>query len=206
MASKTNPTYLFLVRHAETTMISKKLIHGNLDAPLSKKGLRDSQKAADHFKDQGFDVLYTSTLGRAMHTAKIIGKAINKTPVPIEGLRERHYGILEGKSLELFEPDGSGAWYFRPFVNLALWLTGESEQKFIKRVINSIEEIVLIHKGQRIMAVVHWGILSILSLYLQGKPLDGWRNIGPWTACGVTIYEYSNPQWSLIRLNDDSYL
>ncbi len=206
MASKTNPTYLFLVRHAETTMISKKLIHGTLDAPLSRKGLRDSQKAADYFRGNHFDVLYTSTLGRAMHTATIIGKAINKTPIPSEGLRERHYGILEGKSMELFEPDGTGAWYFRPFVDLALWLTGESEHKFIERVINSIEEIIIKHEGQHIIAVVHWGILSILSQYLQGKPLDGWRNIGPWTACGVTELISSNPHWNLIRLNDDSYL
>ncbi len=187
-------------------MIADKRIHGHLDAPLSEPGLRDARKTAAHFRGQHFDVLYASSLGRAMKTAGFIGESINLTPTPVDGLRERNYGHLEGKSLALFEPDGSGPWYFRPYVYLTLGLTGESEKHVARRVVRSIEEIIARHPGQRIMAVVHWGILGILALYFQGKDVNEWRTIGPWTACGISEFHSVDGHWQTIRLNDGSHL
>jgi len=101
-------TQITLVRHAETTMISGNKIHGHLDAPLSEAGLIDTRKTAEYFRGQHFDTLYSSSLGRALRTAEIIGKAVQLDPIPVDKLRERYYGRLEGKSLDRFEPDGSG--------------------------------------------------------------------------------------------------
>ena len=199
-------TELFLVRHAETTMISENRIHGHSDGPLSESGLHDSQKAAEYFRGQYFDVFYASSLGRAMHTAKIIGEAIQQKPVPVDDLRERYYGHLEGKSLSLFEPDGSGPWFTRPYVKLALWLTGEHEQHFIERVIKGIEKIINDHQGQRILIVTHWGVLGILNQYLLGRDVNAWRQIGPWTACGVSEFHSNGKGWKAIRLDDGHYL
>jgi 2,3-bisphosphoglycerate-dependent phosphoglycerate mutase len=199
-------TELLLVRHAETTMIVENRIHGHSDGPLSESGLQDSQKAADYFRGQHFDAFYASSLGRAMNTAGIIGEAIQQKPVPVDNLRERYYGYLEGKSLEYFEPDGSGPWFTRPYVKLALWLTGESEQHFVKRVIDAIEEIVHAHQNQRILVVTHWGVLGILSLYLQGKDVSNWRQIGPWIACGTSEFHSNGQGWKTIRLDDGHYL
>ena len=108
---------------------------GIWDAPLSEAGLADCRKTADYFRGQHIDTLYASSLGRAMRTAEIIGKAIQLDPIPVDKLRERYYGRLEGKRLDRFEPDGSGPWYFRPYVNLTLYFTGEHEKDFIARVI-----------------------------------------------------------------------
>jgi probable phosphoglycerate mutase len=199
-------TQLILVRHAETTMIADHRIHGHLDAPLSESGLNDARKTAACFRGQNFDALYSSSLGRAMHTAEIIGEAIHLAPTPVDGLRERYYGHLEGKSMDYFEPDGSGPWYFRPYVYFTLGLTGESEKHVAKRVVRSMEEIIAKHPGERIMAVVHWGILGILSLYFQGKDVNKWRTIGPWTACGISEFHQNDGRWQVIRLNDGSHL
>lgn len=199
-------TELLLVRHAETTMIAEKKIHGHFDGPLSTNGLRDSQKTAEHFHGQQFDAFYSSSLGRAMRTAEIIGESINQKPVPVDNIRERYYGHLEGKSLDLFEPDGSGPWFMRPYVNLALWLTGESEKHFISRVVKAIDKIIDEHQGERILVVTHWGILGILSQYFQGKDINQWRMIGPWTACAVSEFHSNGKNWNTIRLDDGSYL
>jgi probable phosphoglycerate mutase len=197
---------LILVRHAETTMISENRIHGHLDAPLSAEGLKDTQKTADFFRSQTFDALYCSSLGRALHTAEIIGEAINLTPIPVDNLRERYYGRLEGKPLDLFEPDGSGPWFLRPYVNLTLRFTGESEAHFVKRVLKSTQEIISNHQGQRIMLVIHWGILGILSQYFQGKDVNNWRVIGPWIACGISEFHSNNSHWQVIKMDDGSHL
>lgn len=201
-----NTTQLYLVRHAETTMISDNIINGQLDSPLSEAGLRDSQKTADFLHGQKFDVLYASTLGRAQHTAEIIGKSIKKEPIPDDRLMERYFGRLEGRSLDMFAPDGNGAWYLRPYVNIVLALTGESEQKFIRRVIEGIQDITAKHQGERIMVVTHWCALSILSQHLQGKSLRGWRDVGPWTACGISEFQSNGSNWKAIRLNEDLHL
>ncbi len=199
-------TELLLVRHAHTTMIAENKIHGHSDGPLSESGLKDSHKAADYFREQKFDAFYSSSLGRAMRTAEIIGDALNQKPIPVDDLRERYYGHLEGKPLDLFEPDGSGVWFMRPYVHLALWLTGESEKHFVERVIKWINKISQVHQGQRVLAVTHWGVLGILNQYFQNKDINEWRQIGPWIACGVSEFHNNGQEWKTIRLDDGHYL
>ncbi len=187
-------------------MISENRIHGHTDAPLSAAGLRDTQKTADYFRGQEFDVLYASSLGRAMRTAEVIGNAIHLEPIPVDKLRERYYGQLEGKPLDRFEPDGSGPWYFRPYVNLALHFSGESEAHFVARVLEGTQEIIDKHANQHIMLVIHWGILGILSQYFQGLDVKEWRVIGPWTACGISEFELKDGRWQVNRMNDGRHL
>ena len=175
-------TQLTLIRHGETTMIADNRIHGHLDAPLSELGMRDARKTAAYFRGQTFDVLYASSLGRAMTTAGIIGEAIHLNPIPVDGLRERYYGLLEGKSLDLFEPDGSGPWYMRPYVYLALGLTGESEEHVARRAVRSIEELLAKHRGERIIVCGPLGhpgspfaILSRAKIFMRGERLGPGR-------------------------------
>jgi probable phosphoglycerate mutase len=202
----TTSTRVVLVRHAETEMITKKLIHGHSDSPLSEKGIRDAQKTADYFRGQRFDAFYSSSIGRAVRTANIIGNAINIPPVPTDGLKERYYGWLEGKPLSLFEPDLTGPRIMHPIIELALKMTGESSQNFLDRVITTFESIVAKHEGQRILIVLHWGILSVLTQYLQGKDLAVWREIGPWTSCGISEYQQNENHWHPLYLDRSSHL
>ena len=199
-------TQVILVRHAQTEMITKNRIHGHFDRPLSQKGIQDAKKTAEHFRGQSFDALYSSSIGRAMHTAEIIGNAIDMVPVPNDGLKERNYGCLEGKPLSLFEPDLSGPKIMHPFINFALRTSGESAKFFVDRVISTFDDITTQHKKQRILFVIHWGLLSILTQYLQGKDLSVWREIGPWTSCGISEFHQKENTWQPIYLNNSSHL
>jgi len=199
-------TQVILVRHAQTEMITKNRIHGHSDSPLSQKGVRDANKTADRLRGQSFGAFYSSPIGRAMHTAEIIGNVINRVPVPNDGLKERYYGWLEGKPLSLFEPDLSGPKIMHPFINIALKASGESAKFFVDRVISTFDDITTRHKKQRILFVIHWGLLSILTQYLQGKDLSVWREIGPWTSCGISEFHQKENTWQPIYLNNSSHL
>ena len=199
-------TQVVLVRHAQTEMIIENRIHGHTDSPLSQKGIRDANKTADHLREQSFDILYSSSIGRAIRTAEIIGNAINMAPVPVDGLKERYYGWLEGKPLSLFEPDLSGPKIMHPFMKFALKTSGESAEIFINRVIRTFDHLAAKHKGRRLLIVIHWGILSILTQYLQGKDLAVWREIGPWTSCGISEFHKKDNIWQTIYLDDSSHL
>ena len=199
-------TEIVLVRHAETTMISDNRIHGQIDAPLTENGISAARKTAENFRGQSFDAFYASSLGRAMRTAEIIGEAINMQPVPVDGLRERNYGWLEGKSNALFEPDLTGPAFMHPFIKFALHASGEGDEDFPKRVTNSFDEIYKRHQGQRVLLVIHWGILSILTRYFRNEDMIGWQSVGPWTACGITEVHKNGSGWQIIRSDDYSHL
>ena len=199
-------TQVVFVRHAQTESITKNRIHGHTDSPLTQKGIRDAQRTADHLSSQSFDAFYSSSLGRAMHTSEIIGNAINKAPIPVDGLKERYYGWLEEKPLTLFEPDLSGPFFMRPIIQFALKVSGESGDSFVARVTNIFDQITMKHKGQRILIVLHWGILSILAQHLQGKDLSIWRGIGPWTSCGISEFHQDGRTWQPMYLNESGHL
>jgi probable phosphoglycerate mutase len=199
-------TELVLVRHAETTMISDNRIHGQHDAPLTDSGIAAAKKTAEYFRGQKFDAFYASSLGRALRTAEIIGATINMQPLPVDGLRERNYGWLEGKPLALFEPDLTGPAFMHPIIKFALRVSGERDEEFPRRVVKSMKEIIQRHSGQRVLLVIHWGILSILTRYFRGEGMEGWQSVGPWKACGITEYHKNGKGWQVIRTDDHSHL
>ena len=201
-----NSTEIVLIRHAETTMITQARIHGHTDAPLTEKGIQAAQKTARALAADSFNTFYSSSLGRAMHTASILSQSIGLSPQPVDGLRERNYGWLEGKPLALFEPDLTGPAFMHPIIKFALHYSGEREDEFPRRVIRTFDGIVEQHRGERILMVIHWGILSILTRYFKGEDMNGWQAVGPWTACGISEARLNGRGWEVIRLDDNRHL
>ena len=200
------PTQIVLIRHGETTSTAQNRIHGHTDAPLTEVGLRNVKATGDHLRGKSFDAFYCSSLGRAQNTARIIGKSINMEPIPLNGLRERFYGNLEGKPLPTFEPDLTGPVLLRPYVRFVLFMSGEHEKNFIKRVTGAMQEIINKHKGQRVLIVTHWGVLSILTRFFNNESMKNWEAVGPWTACGISEYHSNGCGWKLVQMNADSHL
>ena len=127
-------------------------------------------------------------------------------PLPFDGLQERYYGWLEGRSLKWFEPDLSGPKVTLPLVKLALRFSGEQADDFVERVIHSFDTIVKKHARARVLIVLHWGLLSILNQYLLGKDLSIWREIGPWTSCGVSEFHADGSVWRPVCVDENGHL
>jgi probable phosphoglycerate mutase len=199
-------TRLVLVRHGETVWTESKKIHGRLDAPLSAAGERHAAKAARRLRSERFAALYSSPRGRALQTAAILGKSVGLTPQPVEELEEMDYGLLEGRSLRLFEPDGTGAWLLRPLVALTIMLTGEKPTHMRDRVARAVETLVRCHPSDSLLVVTHWSVLGLLmSLLIEGESRD-WRAYGPWAACGITELQARQGTWEVVRMNDSDHL
>jgi len=201
-----NPTKILLVRHGETSAIANNRIHGQTDSPLSERGKGDAQKTGEYFRQQPPDLIYSSSLGRAMQTARIIGSAVGVEPIPMDGLREQNYGWLEGMPNSLFEPEGSGHWFFRPFVRFAMAFTAEKSDAYQKRVISTFNEIIARNPGMRILFVVHWGVLCVLERYLSGKDVSQWFRQVEWNYCGISEFQQAGQTWKMVRLDDHGHL
>jgi probable phosphoglycerate mutase len=198
--------HLDLVRHGETLWTEAYRIHGRLDAPLSEAGIQHAILTAQRLGRETFDALYTSRLGRCQQTAAILGETSHLEPQALDGLEEADYGILEGRSLHLFEPDGTGAHLLRPWVALALLLTGERPPQFQRRVGLAVDELCQRHLSGKLLVVTHWGVLSILMALLLDDDTSRWREYGPWTACGITELKRTDDRWNVIRVNDTEHL
>ena len=91
---------VILARHGETAWNLENRYQGWLDSPLTGTGKKQAEEVGEALKKYKIDRLYSSPLGRALSTAKIIANA-NACEIAIEPmLKEINYGIFEGKLLK----------------------------------------------------------------------------------------------------------
>jgi len=91
---------LFLVRHGETAESARRAYSGRRDVPLTEHGREQARGAGERLRHAGVDAIYSSPLGRAVDTARLIGE-VTGAPVTVdERLIEVGYGPLEGLERE----------------------------------------------------------------------------------------------------------
>ena len=93
---------LILLRHGQSEWNAKNLFTCWVDVALSSQGEAEAKRAGELLKEKNLlpDVLHTSLLTRAIHTAEIALGACERKWIPVSRswrLNERHYGALQGK-------------------------------------------------------------------------------------------------------------
>ena len=93
---------LILLRHGQSQWNAKNLFTGWVDVALSSQGEAEAKRAGELLKEKNLlpDLLHTSLLTRAIHTAEIALGACERKWIPVNRswrLNERHYGALQGK-------------------------------------------------------------------------------------------------------------
>jgi broad specificity phosphatase PhoE len=158
---------LLLIRHGESTANASGIWQGQMEFPLSGEGRWQAHRLGGALARWPFDAIYSSPLGRAFETAEIIVQETNfpGTVVPIEGLTERHGGILQGRSW--IEQEARNPELAKRFLGLpeeARWtLVGaETDEEVLARFEKAISEIRARHtSGARIVVVSHGGVMRV---------------------------------------------
>lgn len=110
---------LILLRHGNSVWNQTNRFTGWVDVPLSDQGVAEAIRAGELLAASGLtpDVLYTSVLKRAIHTANIALDTADRSWIPVKRswrLNERHYGALQGKdkaqTLEEFGAEQFQLW------------------------------------------------------------------------------------------------
>ena len=91
-------TEFYIFRHGETELNRQKRWQGSgMDYDLTENGIVQAQKLAAKLQGKGIEIIFSSPLRRAFHTAKIAA-AVLGIPVAVENdLRECFYGEAEGR-------------------------------------------------------------------------------------------------------------
>ncbi len=106
-------TRIIAVRHGETSWNVDSRIQGQTDIDLNDTGRWQASRVGAALKGEKISAVYSSDLGRAHQTAQPIAEAAGIPVIPNEGLRERSFGIFEGKTFdEIHEtwPDHAHNW------------------------------------------------------------------------------------------------
>ncbi len=110
---------LILLRHGESEWNAKNLFTGWVDVRLSEKGEAEAAQAGRLLRERALlpDILHTSLLRRAIHTAQIALDECDRHWIPVQRswrLNERHYGALQGKdkkeTLQMYGADQFKLW------------------------------------------------------------------------------------------------
>lgn len=94
-------TKLVLIRHGESEWNKLNLFTGWTDVELSEKGVQEAITGGKLLNEAGFrfDIAFTSTLKRAIHTCWHVLDGVDQDYIPVIKdfhLNERHYGALQG--------------------------------------------------------------------------------------------------------------
>jgi len=165
-------TRIVALRHGETAWNVDTRIQGQLDIGLNAQGRWQAERAAQALADDPLDAIYSSDLERAWVTAATLAQGQARTPPlrPHLGLRERHFGSLQGltwQEIETLHPEHASRWRGRD----PEWSPpgGESLLELRERVARTVAELAAAHVGQHIALVAHGGVLDVLYRLATGQ-------------------------------------
>lgn len=204
--TKPNQTIVFAVRHGETEWNRVNRIQGHLDSPLTAVGRQQAQALAVGLKDCGLQHIYSSDLGRAMRTAEVIGAELGLTVKSDERLRERHLGAMQGMTKEEFfasHPAVAATYDFGdPDFSVP---GGESVRERHDRCIAGCADLVSRHPGEKLLLVVHGGVLRSLFHHTQQLPLNAPRRFSLFNAA-INVFSITGGVWRLETWGSTAHL
>lgn len=159
---RTEPTVVWVVRHAHTSSTEAKLISGSSDNPgLSELGLSEATAAANAIRDLAarFDLqlpklIAHSDMLRTSQTATAISKVLEAPLRPDARLREISFGDWETKTMSELEKASDEVDRWRGSVT-AKPPGGESVLELEARVLRSLSDLVQEHSGSSVAVVAH---------------------------------------------------
>lgn len=151
---------VFIVRHGEVATNALKIFNTETE-DLNEKGIEQAQELREKIKDMSFDIIISSPLIRAKHTADII----NSKNIPIltdERIKERNPGSLAGQPYTV--TDREDYWNYYSAITYG---TNERVQPFFKRVYEFLDELKTKEYNQ-VLIVAHSGVSKAFSAYFEG--------------------------------------
>lgn len=195
-------TRIIAIRHGETAWNVDTRIQGHLDIPLNDTGRWQARRLGAALAGESLGAIYASDLGRAYQTAQAVAEVAGLPVVPDAGLRERAFGLFEGRTFAEIEaswPDQALRWRKRdPAFEPE---GGESLLRFRLRIVETLDRLAARHMGEQIVLVGHGGVMDVLYRAATGQELQAPRtwalgnaaiNRLLWTDQGLTLVGWAD--------------
>lgn len=151
---------LYIVRHGEVPHNALKQ-YNNENEDLNENGIRQSNELKEKIKNINYDIIISSPLLRAKHTAQIIN-VNNKKILINDKLKERDPGDLSGKPLTITNRDEY--WNYNTTITYG---TSENIREFFMRIYNFLDDLKK-EDYESVLIVAHSGVSKAFNGYFEG--------------------------------------
>ena len=202
---------IYFVRHGETEWNVKKIFQGVKDSPLTSLGKEQARKLKNRLNKLGFDYFYSSPLGRAKETLRILTEnRKNITLGEIENFREIDMGEMEGVPREEFERkypvQFNNLWYNGKDYDPSEY-RGENFQGVMNRVKKGLDFLVTNHKkDDKILVVSHGIALEAIFACINNEGVETFSERKVPENTSLTIVEYKDNQFKILDFSNTSHL
>jgi 2,3-bisphosphoglycerate-dependent phosphoglycerate mutase len=168
-------TVFILVRHGSSESYVEgepfPLVHGHGDPALSPLGVEQAELLAPRLRREAVDAVYVTPLRRTKETVAPYLSQTGLTASEVFDLREVFLGEWEGGDSRSKFASGhplavqaieTGEWGFIP--------GAESTKQLQDRCVRALMELHQRHRNQRIVCVVHGGVISAIAQWATGTP------------------------------------
>ena len=162
---------VYIVRHGQVPHNAKK-VYSNENEDLNEVGLQQAKELKSNINFINYDIIISSPLIRAKHTAEIINVK-NKDIIFDDRLEERNPGDLNGKPISFTNREEY--WNFNSKIQYG---TSENMKAFFNRVFDFLDDLKN-KKYESVLIVAHSGVSKAFSAYFQGI------NDGKFLECGL---------------------
>ncbi|MBL8861695.1 MAG: histidine phosphatase family protein [Planctomycetes bacterium] len=183
-------THVHALRHGEVAELTERVVRGQLDAPLSARGVEQGAALARwlaHHEPRP-DVVWTSDLARCRALAEHLA-ALQGVPLVVDPrLREQSMGAWEGRTwaaITAAEPAAVTAYW--DDYHAARPTRGESFADLEQRVRSWWDDATHAQRGGRIAVVTHVGVIRALLCRALGVPGREALRFAPATASHTKI-------------------
>lgn len=170
---------IYIVRHGQVLHNALKQ-YNVADEDLTDLGIKQAKELRDKIKNMKFDIIISSPLNRAKHTAEIINR--NNKIIYDDRIRERSCGDLSGKPLEITNREEYWNYY-----TTIQYGTSENIQDFFKRVYHFLDELKT-KDYESVLIVAHSGVSKAFNGYFNGIKDGKFLNRGL-KNCEIKEYE-----------------
>ena len=171
---------LYIVRHGETEWNVIKRFQGQLNTPLTEKGMEKLRKTGKKLENVLFDEVYTSELGRTVASAEIIlnennGYKNNKLELQkLAELNEVYFGVWQGLTYEevfLKYPEEGNNYFYNVKNYKAENVEAEKLEDALERFLKGINKILDSHESGNILVVTHGTVFEMFMNYVENKSI-----------------------------------
>jgi probable phosphoglycerate mutase len=199
---------LIVVRHGESAPAREDrpaaVADGQSDPALDPVGEAQAERLAERLAGEAIDAIYVTNLRRTSQTAAPLAKRLGLTPQVERDLREVYLGEWDGALFRRYTSEGhpialqmfaEQRWDVIP--------GAEATVDFAARVRTGIRRIATAHPNQRVVVVVHGGVIGMLMAIATGA--QNFAFVGADNA-SISQLVVLGDRWIVRRFNDTAHL
>jgi broad specificity phosphatase PhoE len=164
-------TTLYLARHGQTQWNKVHRFQGQLDSELTPTGKLQSEQIAEQVSSKKIGLIASSSLGRAIASAKICQQKLAAPVINLEGLNERNLGHWQGQYVDNIKGDKSYHEILHQFTELTPD-GGESALTCGERIYQTLKSLAQNYQNNNLLIIFHGEALRCLLAKLGENSTD----------------------------------